>query len=112
MIQLDDNITVKCPKNIMTKIKNSKKVIIGIRAEDIVPFNKNSLESEEAWFFEKTIELAEPLGTETQLFFKLRDIEIISRMYNPRPVSVGEKLGFQIDVNKVHFFDYETEKAI
>jgi len=74
--------------------------------------NENSLESEEAWFFEKTIELAEPLGTETQLFFKLRDIEIISRMYNPRPVSVGEKLGFQIDVNKVHFFDYETEKAI
>ena len=112
MIEFDDNIIVKCPKNIVSKIKNSKKVIIGIRAEDIVPFNKNSLESEEAWFFEKTIELAEPLGTETQLFFKLRDIEIISRMYNPRPVSVGEKLGFQIDVNKVHFFDYETEKAI
>ena len=112
MIEFDDNIILKCPKNIMSKIKNSKKVIIGIRAEDIVPFNKNSLESEEAWFFEKTIELAEPLGTETQLFFKLRDIEIISRMYNPRPVSVGEKLGFQIDVNKVHFFDYETEKAI
>jgi len=112
MIGLDDNITVKCPKNIMSKIKNSKKVIIGIRAEDIVPFNKNSLESEEAWFFEKTIELAEPLGTETQLFFKLRNIEIISRMYNPRPVNVGEKLQFQIDVNKIHFFDYETEKAI
>jgi len=112
MIELDDNLVVKCPKNIISKIKNSKKVIVGIRAEDIVPLNTHSLKSEEAWFFEKTIELAEPLGTETQLFFKLNNIEIISRMYNPRPVNVGEKLQFQIDVNKVHFFDYETEKAI
>jgi len=112
MIKLDDNIFVKCPKNIISKIKNSKKVIVGIRAEDIVPLNSHTLKSEEAWFFEKTIELAEPLGTETQLFFQLSNIEIISRMYNPRSVNVGEKLQFKIDVNKVHFFDYETEKAI
>jgi len=112
MIELDDNLVVKCPKNIISKIKNSKKVIVGIRAEDIVPLNSHTLKSEEAWFFEKTIELAEPLGTETQLFFQLSNIEIISRMYNPRSVNVGEKLQFKIDVNKVHFFDYETEKAI
>ena len=62
--------------------------------------------------FEKSIELAEPLGTETQLFFKLNDKEIISRMYNPRSIQVGEKIKFEIDLTKVHFFDHETEKTI
>ena len=62
--------------------------------------------------FGKEIDLAEPLGTETQLFFKLQNKEIISRMYNPRPINVGEKINFQIDENKIHFFDYETKKAI
>ena len=38
---------------------------------------------------------------------------LIPHQANKRIISaVGEKLGFQIDVNKVHFFDYETEKAI
>ena len=60
----------------------------------------------------KEIDLAEPLGTETQLFFKIQNQEIISRMYNPRPVDVGEKINFQIADNKIHFFNYETKKAI
>ena len=33
-------------------------------------------------------------------------------MYNPRPVDVGENINFQIENNKIHFFDYETKKAI
>ena len=56
--------------------------------------------------------MIEKINDPEKQLFKLGEKEIISRMYNPRPVSVGEKLGFQIDVNKVHFFDYETEKAI
>ena len=63
-------------------------------------------------FWSESIDLAEPLGTETQLFFKLNNKEIISRMYNPRLIKVGEKINFEIDIKKIHFFDHETEKAI
>ena len=42
----------------------------------------------------------------------IKNKEIISRMYNPKDVKVGDKIDFQIDPNKVHFFDAETEKAI
>ena len=62
--------------------------------------------------FKKNIDNVEPLGTETQLFITVNDKEIISRMYNPYEVSVGDELTFQVDPNKVHFFDKETEKAI
>ena len=79
----------------------------------IIELIKNiSNEQNALWSFSKEIDLAEPLGTETQLFFKLQDQEIISRMYNPRPVDVGEIINFQIETNKIHFFNYETKKAI
>ena len=112
MIKLDENIIVNCPKNKISEITNLKNVIVGIRAEDIVPITDNTKENNFSWNFGKEIDLAEPLGTETQLFFKLQNKEIISRMYNPRPINVGEKINFQIDENKIHFFDYETKKAI
>ena len=54
----------------------------------------NNLEN--FWEFEKIIDLAEPLGTETQLFIKLQNKEIISRMYNPREVEGGENIKFSV----------------
>ncbi|MDC0194823.1 sn-glycerol-3-phosphate ABC transporter ATP-binding protein UgpC [Alphaproteobacteria bacterium] len=111
-IKIDVNMLMPCPSIKKEKLLNANKVFVGIRAEDIVPKeNFNDIEKL-AWNFEKSIDLAEPLGTETQLFFKLNQKEIISRMYNPRPIKVGEKINFQIDLEKIHFFDYETEKAI
>ncbi len=112
MIKLDNDIMVNCPQNKALELANLKKVIVGIRAEDIVPVKSNYNEKNSLWTFNKEIDLAEPLGTETQLFFKLQNQEIISRMYNPRPVNVGEKINFQITDNKIHFFNYETKKAI
>ena len=76
-----------------------------------MPIEKENLINK-SWSFQKEIELAEPLGTETQLFFKLKGKEIISRMYNPHPISVGEKINFSIDPDKTHFFNIEDEKSI
>ena len=111
-IQVDKNTTFLCPKEKINSLENLKKVLIGIRAEDIVPSDNAITSNNVNWTFEKIIDLAEPLGTETQLFFKLNNKEIISRMYNPRPVNIGENIIFQIAINKVHFFNYETEKTI
>ena len=52
------------------------------------------------------------MGTETQLFIKLQNKEIISRMYNPREVEVGENIKFSVNLNKIHFFDIETQKVL
>ena len=94
------------------KLKKSPKVYVGIRAEDIVPSENSTDAEKKGWNFEKSIDLAEPLGTETQLFFKLNDKDVISRMYNPRVIEVGEKIKFEVDLEKIHLFDHETEKAI
>ena len=87
-----------------------KNIFLGIRAEDIMPVDNNMNSS--LWSFKKNVDIVEPLGTETQLFITINDKEIISRMYNPYEVNVGDELTFQVDPSKVHFFDKETEKAI
>ena len=111
MIKIDENIFMPCPSSKKESLSKMKKIYLGIRAEDIMPIEKENLINK-SWSFQKEIDLAEPLGTETQLFFKLKGKEIISRMYNPHPISVGEKINFSIDPDKAHFFNIEDEKAI
>lgn len=111
-IKIDEDILMPCPPSKKDKLEKSSKVFVGIRAEDIVPSENSTDLEKKGWNFEKLIELAEPLGTETQLFFKLNNKEVISRMYNPRVIQVGEKIKFEVDLEKIHLFDHETEKAI
>ncbi|PPR49919.1 MAG: sn-glycerol-3-phosphate import ATP-binding protein UgpC [Alphaproteobacteria bacterium MarineAlpha5_Bin5] len=110
-IKIDNEIYLDCPENFKDLFNNKSKVYLGIRAEDLKPVEKNTIDNND-WFFSKEIDLAEPLGTETQLFFHLNGKEIISRMYNPYPVSIGDKINFQIDTSKIHFFDIDTEKTL
>tara|TARA_Y100000590_G_scaffold388506_1_gene462919 strand:- start:657 stop:1751 length:1095 start_codon:yes stop_codon:yes gene_type:complete len=109
--KIDDELIMPCLESKYGLIKDKEKIILGIRSEDIVPI-KSEANLSNYWNFDKKIDLSEPLGTETQLFFKLGKKEIISRMYNPRPVNVGEKMSFQIDLNKVHLFDSESHQAL
>lgn len=109
-IKLDDNLYFDCTEDQKNKLQNKKNIFLGIRAEDIMPVDNNTNSS--FWSFKRNVDIVEPLGTETQLFITINDKEIISRMYNPYEVNVGDELTFQVDPHKVHFFDKETEKAI
>ena len=109
-IKLDDNLYFDCTEDQKNKLQNKKNIFLGIRAEDIMPVDNNINTS--FWSFKRNVDIVEPLGTETQLFITINDKEIISRMYNPYEVNVGDELIFQVDPSKVHFFDRETEKAI
>ena len=109
-IKLDDNLYFDCSEDQKNKLQNKKNIFLGIRAEDIMPVDNNTNTS--FWSFKRNVDIVEPLGTETQLFITINDKEIISRMYNPYEVNVGDELTFQVDPSKVHFFDKETEKAI
>ena len=108
--ELDQDVLMPCPESKVSLLSQKNQVVIGIRSEDISPSNSNT--SDEFWYFKKNIDLAEPLGTETQLFIKLKNKEIISRMYNPREIKIGEQINFAVNLNKIHIFDNETKKII
>ena len=109
-IKLDDNIYFDCTEDQKNRLQNKKNIFLGIRAEDIMPVDKNI--NTAFWSFKRTVDIVEPLGTETQLFITINNKEIICRMYNPYEVNVGDELNFQVDPRKVHFFDIESQKTI
>ena len=55
--------------------------------------------------------LSEPLGTETLIFFVLKT-EIVSRMFTPELVKAGDNLDFSLNLNRTYLFDDETGKAL
>jgi multiple sugar transport system ATP-binding protein len=59
-----------------------------------------------------TIDVVEPLGSDTLFFFQLGNAEVIARMPPLEGFARGDQLPMTIDMSKMHLFDAETEKLL
>jgi len=90
-------------------IKNyvAEEVIFGIRPEDISlsTSRKNSISME--------VEMIEPLGTEAIVYLTFKNYSFTC-LTNRKAVSLrrGEKVKVTFDLEKIHLFEKDTEKAI
>lgn len=84
---------------------------MGIRGEDIKLDNLN-LNLYEENILKSKIEHEEIMGNENNLYFKLGGITAVARASKEDLKRVGEEFSFVINVNKMHFFDMETEENI
>jgi multiple sugar transport system ATP-binding protein len=85
-----------------------KDVIFGIRPEDLiyseVPEKTNNIPTK--------VEVVEPLGAEIHLWVSTKNNQIVARAAPRFVFHVGDGASLHPDMNKIHFFDLETEKAI
>ena len=90
---------------------DGKKLIFGIRPEDI---------NTEAAFLETfpdsvvhaTISVSELLGSESHLYCQVGNSEFIARVDARDHLETGAGIDLGFDLNKAHFFDFETEKTV
>jgi len=94
-------------KNVLSDYRN-KKIVIGIRPENL-QLAAEKLSKEE---LSVKLEIAEPMGNETLLYFTLQNSQMIARGNPNQFYEVGNAYSLHIDKNQIHFFDYEDEKAI
>jgi len=87
------------------------KIWLGIRPEDIHDRNDESLKSN-YHEFEIILELVEPMGNEAHLFFVIDNVQCISRIPARDIPKSGATRKLKINIEKLHFFDYESEKKI
>ncbi|HVO72389.1 MAG TPA: sn-glycerol-3-phosphate ABC transporter ATP-binding protein UgpC [Ignavibacteriaceae bacterium] len=95
------------------KIKNylNKKVWLGIRPEDI--YDAGSLVNKGDYSnLEVSLEVVEPMGNEIFLYFMIEGVQFVARIPAREKPQAGTKRNLLFDVNKLHFFDYESENAI
>lgn len=111
-IAIDGGPVVPLPDSFDAKITEGQKVILGFRADNLMPVG-HTMPMQGAYAeFDMTVALSEPLGTETLLFGSLAGKEIQAKMLNPRPVMNGESMLFQLDLTRCHLFDAVTEQSL
>ncbi len=84
-------------------------VVLGIRPEDV------HLNNQDAHYQEVrlTLEVVEPLGNESILYFSDEGHQITLRTQETNmPLSIGASIPVFFNIDKVHIFDQITEKAI
>lgn len=94
--------------------ENGKKVILGIRPEDIYEYE----EAVEKGFaqncqgLEETVVTREMLGAEVILYYESQERTHAVRLSPENQTQVGEKITLYFDTEKIHVFDMETEENL
>ena len=109
---MDHGPVVTLPEQFKSNVTEGQKVILGFRADNLMPVGHSMPMEGDYAEFEMTVSLSEPLGTETLLFGRLAEMEVQAKMLNPRPVMADERLQFQLDLTRCHLFDAETQKSL
>jgi multiple sugar transport system ATP-binding protein len=103
---------VKIPKAKLDILKKNgfldKNVILGIRPEDIHDDNIVKDTYKDAKVTLK-VDVAELLGAETNIYATLGSADIVAKVDARADIHIGDDLEVAFDMNKVHFFDPESE---
>jgi multiple sugar transport system ATP-binding protein len=84
-----------------------KPIVFGIRPEHLT----NEVSADHIPIT-ATIEISEPMGSESIVYFKAATGSLIARVPGEHLYHPGEQLTVQLNMEKVHLFDAQTEKVI
>ena len=85
-----------------------KEIIFGVRPEHLSDQAKDQSHVSIA----STVEIAEPMGSESLVYLKVGTGNLIARISGEHLYHSGEPVTVQINLDKVHLFDPQTEKVI
>ena len=113
-IELGD-IKIAVPEGKMKPLREQdyigKDVVLGVRPEDMHD-EPVFIDANQDKKIKADIEVAELMGSESYLYSKLNDQEFIARVDSRSDIKGGEQIELAIDMNKVHFFDKDSEQRI
>jgi multiple sugar transport system ATP-binding protein len=109
------DVSVAIPEGKMKLLRDrgyaNKDIILGIRPEDIHD-EPVFIESSPETTVNVNIEVAELMGAETMLYSQLSEQEFVARVDSRTDIKPGQSLKLAFDMNKVHFFDADSELRV
>ncbi len=88
-----------------------KEVVMGIRPENIHA-SQAFIEIADNAKITATVDVTEMLGAEKYLYLKLEDVAFTARVESRNNADAGDSIELAFDLNRIHFFDKETERTI
>ncbi|ASJ05065.1 ABC transporter ATP-binding protein [Thermococcus barossii] len=110
-----DGFTIHLPEDFRELLLDhiGKDVLLGIRPEHMTVKGVSTLEHvTRTAEIEGTVDFIEALGTDTIVHAKVGENIIKVKLPGHIPLPVGEKIKIEIDLDNIHIFDRDTEKAI
>ncbi|MCF8431698.1 MAG: TOBE domain-containing protein, partial [Melioribacteraceae bacterium] len=103
--QAEDNSSISLSGKSFDFLSNhlNEKIVMGIRPEDF-KVDSNQFTGNGSYINAK-IEVVEPLGNETFLYFSIKDTQLIARVDSATKIEVDEMLKLHLDLEKIFFFD-------
>jgi multiple sugar transport system ATP-binding protein len=110
--RLSDGVEVPLTGGLAGKVTEGQAVVVGFRPESFAPQGHSLHAADRSLVLERSVSIAEPLGTETILFADLGGQEVQGKMLDPRVVAPGETLRFTLDLSRLHVFDKASGRAL
>jgi len=100
------------PKSLrhLTEGKDGKKVVVGLRPENILDAARPT--RGETAPVHAEVEIAEPLGNEVVVHARLGDDLIVAKLEPHNIPHMGDKIELLVELDSMHLFDAETEKRL
>lgn len=108
----DGGCTLDVPDHLQTVMADyeGREVLAGIRPEDL---HENPQQTaRQGHSIVAPVEVVEPMGAETNLYLKVGEASVIARVAPHVQPPVGEDHILDVNLERLHFFDAETERAI
>lgn len=107
----DESLKIPLLKKQTEKLKEyiNKEVTIGIRPENI-SISEN--DNENQFEIKTTLDVVEPMGNETIVYFNLSNNQIIARVQSEERLGTNSNYYLYINLEKLHLFETNSENTI
>ena len=112
-LKLSDGLAIPIPQKEKTQFADGQKVIMGLRTEDLlITSAKNMANGKSTFPVKGTVNIVEPLGSETNLHMDIQGAKLVARAEGHRLFAVGEEMQMGLNLRHLHIFDAESELSI
>ncbi len=113
-VRLSDNLSFPVPENRAARYRGAigKDVLLGLRPEHITETRGANGASGNSHEFPATLDVVEPMGMETMVFFKVDGVEVCGRVEPTAAKGSGETMLLLANLDHMHLIDPNTNRVL
>ncbi len=110
-LRFETGLVIPVPDKEDSDLTHDQKVVLGLRAEEIIPADTQTTLPED-WTFQAEVMVVEPLGNETHLLMDFMGVQMMSKSEGRRLFKPKEKVKMSMNLAEMHIFDAKTTQVI
>src|SRR5579872_394425 len=112
-VRLSDELSFPIPEDRTARYRPhaGRELLFGLRPEDIIETRADSSAPGRAPF-EVTLDVVEPMGMETMVYFVVDGVEVCGRVNPDAAKNAGERMPLVADLNHMHLIDPRTDEVL